>query len=194
MHYRVIRFIHNLVFLRKDTFSYRSNYWSDKNTFSEVSGTTGFDLEETKMPSYWSNNFTQICLGMRVGDLTKWLTIDLQATSLHSLIAENIHKPTTLGRNKWKSLIDGSSLQQECNMEGFNVEYPTAKDDSALTRIGIISNNEEDCNSCNSRIGLGSGGTRGGMDGTNSCGNEAEAFKPDNGAKHIKANGYILVK
>ena len=154
-----MRCIHCLVFLPKDTFSYHSNYWSNKNLFSEISGATGFDHEETKMPSYWSNNFTQICLGMRVGDVTEWLVINRQASSLHSLIANNNYKPTSLGRDKWKSLIDESSLQLECNMEGFNTKSPTASDDSAFTRIGIISNNEEHCNSCNSRIGFGSGGT-----------------------------------
>ena len=182
------------MFLPKDTFSYHSNYWSNKNTFGEISGITGFDDEETKMPSYWSNNFTQICLGMRVGDVTEWLVINKQARSLHSLVANNNYKPTSLGRDKWKSLIDESSLQPECNMEGFNTKFPTASDDSAFTRIGIISNNGKHCNSCNSRIGFGSGGTRGGMDGTNSCGNEAIAFKSDNGEKHIKANCYILIK
>ena len=146
------------------------------------------------MPSYWSNNFTQICLGMRVGDVTEWLTIDRQARSLHSLIADNNYKPTSLGRDKWKSLIDESSLQLKCNKEGFNVKCPTARDHSAFARIGIISNNEENCNSCDSRIGIGSGGTSGGMDGTNSCGNVAIAFKSDNGEKHIKANCYILIK
>ncbi|CAH3139613.1 unnamed protein product, partial [Pocillopora meandrina] len=178
----------------KDTFSYHSNYWSNKNAFGEISGTAGFNHEETKMPSYWSNNFTQICLGMRVGNVTEWLVINKQASSLHSLVADNNYKPTSLGRDKWKSLIDESSLQLKCNKEGFNVKCPTARDHSAFTRIGIISNNEEHCNSCDSRIGIGSGGTRGGMDGTNSCGNEAIAFKSDNGEKHIKANCYILIK
>ena len=194
LYHRVMRSIHYLVFLPKDTFSYHSNYWSNKNAFGEISGTAGFNHEETKMPSYWSNNFTQICLGMRVCNVTEWLVINKQASSLHSLVADNNYKPTSLGRDKWKSLIDESSLQLECNMEGFNTKSPTASDDSAFTRIGIISNNEEHCNSCDSRIGIGSGGTRGGMDGTNSCGNEAIAFKSDNGEKHIKANCYILIK
>ncbi|XP_066017383.1 uncharacterized skeletal organic matrix protein 5-like [Pocillopora verrucosa] len=178
----------------EDTFSYHSKYWSNKNTFGEISGTTGFDNEETKMPSYWSNNFTQICLGMRVGNVTEWLVINKQANSLHSLVADNNYKPTSLGRDKWKSLIDESSLQLECNKEGFNVKCPTAREHSASTRIGIISNNEKHCNSCDSRIGIGMGGTRGGVDVTNSCGNEADPFKSDNGKKHIKANCYILIK
>ena len=41
-----------------------------------------------------------------------------------------------------------------------------------------------------SRIGFGTGGC---PDKTNSCGNEAKWF-PDNGEKHIKAMGYILVQ
>ena len=178
----------------KSTFSYHSNYWDSKTVFSEISGATGFDLEETKMPSYWSNTFTNICLGMKVGEVTKWLSIDQEATSLHSLIANNNYKATRLGRDKWKSLISGSSLQLGCNMEGFNVVSSTGSKDPAITRIGIISNNGEGCGSCNSRIGFGSAGTRGGQAVVNSCGNEAGTLEPDNGEKHIKANCYILIK
>ena len=57
-------------------------------------------------------------------------------------------------------------------------------------RIDIIGNNENDCDSCDSRIGFGTGGH---LDDTNTCGNDA-AHKPDNGEKHIKTMGYILVK
>ena len=53
-------------------------------------------------------------------------------------------------------------------------------------RIGIIANQQNDCSTCNSRIGFGTGGD-------NSCGNEA-TFNPDNGDKHIRAMGYILVQ
>ena len=54
----------------------------------------------------------------------------------------------------------------------------------------MIGNNEKDCNSCNSRIGFGTGGH---PDNSNSCGNDAR-WSPDNGEKHIKAMGYILVQ
>ena len=57
-------------------------------------------------------------------------------------------------------------------------------------RIGIISNQENECNSCDSRIGFGTGGLH---DDSNSCGNQA-THSPDNGDKHIKTMGYILVK
>ena len=57
-------------------------------------------------------------------------------------------------------------------------------------RIGILGNNEYECSSCDSRIGFGTGGY---TDDSNTCGNEATTGA-DNGNKHIKAMGYILVQ
>jgi len=57
-------------------------------------------------------------------------------------------------------------------------------------RIGILGNNENNCKLCDSRIGFGTGGYPGD---SNTCGNEAR-HKTDNGRKHIKAIGYILVQ
>ena len=56
-------------------------------------------------------------------------------------------------------------------------------------RIGIISNNGNDCSSCDFRIGFGTGGY---PDDSNTCGNEAKHLT-NNGDKIIKAMGYILV-
>ena len=145
------------------------------------------------MPSYWSNPFTKLCLGMRVGEVTKWVSINQTAVSLHSLLEYDIYKETNIGRETWKSLLDSSSLQLNCNKEGFNVASPTGREGSAITRIGIISNNENHCESCNSRIGFGSAGTGGGQH-VNSGGNEATRHQADNGEKHIKANCYILIQ
>ena len=61
---------------------------------------------------------------------------------------------------------------------------------SSKARIGIVSNNQDECSTCDSRIGFGTGGY---PENSNSCGNEADFF-PDNGEKHIKAMGYILVQ
>lgn len=130
---------------------------------------------------------------MRVDEETKWISVDEEALSLYSLLADNNYRETNIGRDKWKSLLSESSLQSNCNMEGFNVISTTGTLDAAITRFGIISNNENDCKSCNSRIGFGSAGSRG-QDNWNSCGNEALRYMSDNGEKHIKANCYILVQ
>ena len=79
-------------------------------------------------------------------------------------------------------------MQYNCNKEGFNAV--SANLIQAKARIGIIGNNENDCSRCDSRIGFGTGGNH---DDSNTCGNEA-VWSPDNGDKHIKAMGYILVQ
>ena len=161
---------------------------------NQNSGEYGLDNLEAKMPSFWSNPFTKLCLGMRVvGEQINWILVNHSAVSLHDLLSNNNYTQTQVGRATWKSLVNKSSLQKNCNMEGFNVVSHTGKENSAITRIGIISNNENDCSSCNSRIGFGSAGSRGNQKGSNSCGNEA-GNSADNGEKHFKANCYIFVQ
>ena len=147
------------------------------------------DTHETKLPTYWNTPFNKICLGMKIGQQFKSVVINHQARSLYSLIADGKYRATSLGRNTWKKLIGSrASLQPNCNKEGFNAIGAATRHSKA--RIGIISNEQNDCNSCDSRIGFGTGGY---SDDSNTCGNEATA-RPDNGDQHIKAMGYILVQ
>jgi len=81
-----------------------------------------------------------------------------------------------------------ASLQRNCNKEGFNAACSDPRFSKA--RIGFLGNNENDCDTCDSRIGFGTGGYH---DDSNRCGNEA-TWSPDNEHKHIKAMGYILVQ
>jgi len=88
----------------------------------------------------------------------------------------------------WKTLIGSqASLQRNCNIEGFN---PICTDSGkSVARIGITSNNENACNSCDSRIGFGTGGY---PDDSITCGNVAR-HGGDKGDRFIKVMGYILV-
>ena len=141
------------------------------------------------MPTYWDTSFSKICLGMKIGEQIRFIVINTKASSLYSLIADGKYRNTSLGRDSWKTLIGSeASLQSNCNKEGFNVLCN--KSHHSKARIGIASNNQDDCLSCDSRIGFGTGGQ---FDDSNTCGNEASSYSPDNGAKHIKARGYILV-
>ena len=79
-------------------------------------------------------------------------------------------------------------------MEGFNVQPSGGENGPAVTRIGILGNNGDSCGSCNSRIGFGSKGSRKKQHDDNSCGNESDEEKADNGEKHIKANCFILLQ
>ena len=126
---------------------------------------------------------------MKIGHQINFIAINKQADSLYSLIADEKYRATSLGRNAWKTLIGSqASLQSNCNKDGFNVVGTSTSYSKA--RIGIISNNENDCSSCDSRIGFGTGGH---PDDSNTCGNEAQHLT-DNGDKKIKAMGYILVQ
>jgi len=126
---------------------------------------------------------------MRIGHQIKFIVINKQANSLYSLIADGKYRATSLGRNTWKSLLGSqASLQYNCNKEGFNAvsgDYPHSR-----ARIGILGSNRNNCGYCESRVGFGTGGRH---DDSNTCGNEA-TYSPDNGNKHIKAMGYILVQ
>ena len=173
----------------QQTFHYDSDFWKNKNEFNLPGGETGFDSQETKLPTYWETAFTKICLGMKHDQQIRFIIIDKQADSLHSLIADGQHRSTSLSREKWKSLIGPEgSLQRHCNKQGFNAAVTIFSLSKA--RIGIIANQENNCDSCDSRIGFGTGGY---PDDSNTCGNEAK-HSPDNGDKHIKAFGYILVQ
>ncbi|XP_015771709.1 PREDICTED: neurogenic locus Notch protein-like isoform X4 [Acropora digitifera] len=179
----------------KTTFSYDSDLWTNKMPLNQSSGKSGFDHDETKMPSFWSTPFTKLCLGMQAaGQETNWITVSYKASSLHSLMSNNTYHETRVSRGRWKSLVADSSLQINCNMEGFNVKPSGGENDAAVTRIGILGDNGNNCGSCNSRIGFGSKGLRLGQHDDNSCGNECVDIRADNGEKHIKANCFILLQ
>ena len=126
---------------------------------------------------------------MKIGQRINFIVINKQANSLYSLIADGEYRSTSLGRSTWKTLIGSeASIQLNCNREGFNAVGTNVVRSKA--RIGFIANQENDCRSCDSRIGFGTGGT---PDDSNTCGNEAAA-SADNGARKIEAMGYILIQ
>ena len=173
--------------LSQQTFHYDSDLWRNKNAFKLDGGKTGFDSQETKLPSYWNTSFSKICLGMKIGQQIKFIVINQQANSLYSLIADGQYRSTSLGRDTWKSLIgSGVSLQIDCNREGFNAksDRQTLGRDMAKARICILGNEINDCRRCDSRIGFGTGGLH---DDNNTCGNQIFA-------KNTKGLGYILVQ
>ena len=111
----------------------------------------------------------------------RWMTFDYTASSLYSVIADGQFRATTAGRAAWKSLIMSSSLQHNCNREGFNVLL--------RMKIGLFANQENHCGSCDSWLGFGT------EIGGKTCGNYAHSeWSPDNGAKDLVAFGYILVQ
>ena len=89
---------------------------------------------------------------MTRNDVTSWILVNYTATSLYSVIADGNNRETNVGRAEWMTLINNASLQQNCNKEGFNVKCSKYKRKS---RIGILGNNQENCEYCNTVIGFG---------------------------------------
>ena len=124
---------------------------------------------------------------MKINNQINFTVINKQANSLYSLIADGQYRSTSLGRDKWLSLIgSNASLQWNCKKEGFNAKCTLSG--RSKTRIGILGNDQTDCYECNSRLGFGSGGN---YDETNTCGN---LDNHEGKRLSIKTMGYILVQ
>ena len=161
-----------------------SAYWTNDVTYSIENGLTSFEGFEAKFPAFSKIKFDAVCVGMTFAGATKWLRINIKQDSLLHIFKAGTYIPTYLGRAAWKSIIAQSSLQLNCNREGFNVRRA---DNAMLARIGYIANEQSDCNSPDSAIGFGLAGS------WKSCGNSASS-SPDNGDKQNAAIGYILVQ
>ncbi len=183
----------------QNEFTYNSSYWENNETYAVEDGLEGLTEKQTKLASYWNTPFNKICLGVKVNGVVKWIVIDHQASSLFNVIANGAFQKTTAGKEAWKSLINGSGFQQNCNREGFNIESDSSSQSYMKVRIGFMANNQEDCGSCDTCIGFGTA-ARGcskhdNHDGTvrnTTCGYIAICGYFSN--QHTAAFGYILVQ
>lgn len=125
----------------QQTFIYTSTYWTDKTSFNVEGGKTGFDSEETKLATYSSSPFNQVCFGTTFENQDTFFVTNKTADSIFSVIAGNVLHPTSVGRNTLRKLFGNKgSLEPYCNTEGFNpVCFPI------LVRIGILFNDFSPC-------------------------------------------------
>jgi hypothetical protein len=183
-------------FALQDDFNYSSPYWTNKETYAVEDGLEGLNEKQTKLASYWNTPFNKICLGMKVDGAIKWIALHYTTNSLHSVIEDETFKGTIFGKEAWMSLIDGSSLQEHCNQEGFNIQGAYTHDTSQWNmniRIGVVANNEENCNSCDSCIGFGTSVSGCWNDvRSTTCGNMAVCGQLSD--KNTAAFGHILVQ
>ena len=102
-----------------DTAEFYSSFWSDKH----ATKTTSLDLskEETKLPSYWTLPFTELCLGMANESTRQWISLPVSAASLIDLIEHGDFQATTLGVDVWQLLLPQFSLPagQACNVRHY---------------------------------------------------------------------------
>jgi hypothetical protein len=163
------------------TFVRDSPLWENDETYQPSAA--GFDLTEAKLASYSLLPFANLLIGFHVGTTTHFALLAIGGSSLRDLMASGYH-PSALGRAGWETIAEGS-LQTNCNSEGVNVNTPMAS-----VRLGILANENNDCNTCDSFIGFG--GFYQGKD-SFACGNLA-LYSPDKGDRATPLFGYIFAR
>lgn len=133
------------------TFRYDSGYWTDD---VELAATPLYDAIEAKLRTYRTVAFTQMRVEMVTDEETRAVILDVGAGSCVELFNRGL-SATTVARDDWLDIVPDASLQDNCGTQGINVAPFAAE---ARVRIGIIGNNEGNCNSANSRIGVGGAG------------------------------------
>lgn len=133
------------------TFVHGSALWTSTDAFGAA---TDLTLVEAKSPAFSTVAMTQVRVVMREGGVDRNLTAGFNPppsspTTLRALFTGSYY-PTSNPRSEWLGLVASGSLQTNCQQQGLN----TVVAGQAL-RIGIFGNQEGDCNSCDSFLGIG---------------------------------------
>jgi MYXO-CTERM domain-containing protein len=153
-----------------DTFDYDSDFWTDGRTTNTDSA--GLNTEEAKLVSYSSVPMEQARVGFTTnfggGDRYywdyNWVNLDAVGDSFLQVIQPGNYIATGPGRNTWIGAVPGSQPQAHCNKGGLNA-YGNNRNTTRV-RVGMIFNQENNCGSPDSRIGMGGIGTTGLTHGT----------------------------
>jgi hypothetical protein len=142
---------------RTQTWAYDSSLWTSANTLNPDSFV--MDWSEAKLEAYNEMPIASLRVGMHTfdGSDAHWLDISLPRAFPNLLSAmQGGYVATTAGRSAWKALAgEASSLQHNCNVEGID-NWPGSY---MHVRLGFLANQEADCNSPDSAIGFGIGGS-----------------------------------
>ncbi len=172
----------------KTTFVYGSPLWT--NTTLLNANLPAVDTNEAKLQTFNGVPVTQILVRMVVEGVTRDLVVPIGGGKTLAQLFQGGAVDSVVGRTAWKGLIGPkASLQPYCSSEGIN---RVCGGDTAV-RIGIVANQENDCGSCDSRIGVGGTGTYCGQDANNAAGNEARCT-PDNGDLSLRGFAHVYVR
>lgn len=132
----------------ENTFLYNSTHWTNKSNFGS---NTDLSLTEAKSPAFWTVPMTQVRVVMRDGGTDRDLAVSFEQppSTLHALFAGPF-RATNNSRDEWLGLVASGSLQTRCQRQGLN----NGATGQAL-RIGIFGNQEDQCVSCDSLLGIG---------------------------------------
>lgn len=173
---------------RDSRFVYSAAIWTDTTVLND----TSLDLSSTpaKFTGFSTLPFTQLRLGMVDGS-PRYIVVNVASTAVASLrsVFAGASRATSAGRAAWRTLVSSPSLQPNCNSEGFNLQVGSYQ----AVRLGILTNQENDCNTPDSRIGFGGQYNLCGAGGDQSCGNVASCAA-EAGDRDTAVFGYIFAR
>jgi hypothetical protein len=137
-------------------FTYGSALWTDATTLN--AGSVDLTQTEAKFPSFAQIVASSVLLEM----------VDVQASATNPPVNRQVitlsspstllglvsgpYTPTALGRGAWTALANNATLELNCNFEGFNAVFNAPY---ARARIGLLANQQNNCNTPDSAIGFG---------------------------------------
>nr|MBK7070110.1 hypothetical protein [Deltaproteobacteria bacterium] len=174
---------------RDPGFVYSSAIWTNTSVLNEAS--TDLSTTPAKFRGFFTLPFQQLRVGMVDGS-PRYLVVPVSSSNVGPLnaIFAGPARATSLGRNAWRTLVGSPSLQPFCNAEGFNM---VSGGDYQAVRLGIVTNQENDCGTADSRLGFGGQFNRCGAGGDVSCGN-ISTCGGDAGDRDNAFFGYLFVR
>jgi hypothetical protein len=160
---------------------YASPLWTNADTYN--ADKPQLDVVEAKLAGFSTMPVSSIRIGMLDLGTRRWIVAPVSAPSLQALFS-GPYVATSLGRAAWRSLVASPSTQKNCNVEGFNATSGNLRP----VRIGIVFNNEDECASIDSYIGVGSAFP------DNTAGNAATSSGNDNGMLNTKVVAYLMIR
>jgi len=163
------------------TFTQGSSYWTN-DTLLNVNNIAE-DAVNSKFKSYTNLAFGEVLLKMKTGDAWRTMVIPKVGNSMKAVMAAGYHN-TGKGRAAWLNMVPGSAAQNNCGVEGFNNYNGGARGN--VVRLGVSYNQENDCRTCDTCIGIGCT--------SKAAGNWVGCCNGTNGNRNISSIAYLYVR
>jgi len=171
----------------QQTFAYSAPLWTNADLYQ--ADHPDLDATEAKLATWNQVDFTAVRVVFDSAGAKSALVIPQASPSLATIFAGDGYLATGLGRDAWKGLVPHSSLQPSCSQEGFSSAVPGY----ASVRVGILGNQEDDCGTPDSFLGIGGTAPSCGALDAVTTGNVA-CYTPDNGDASLAAFAYVFVR
>lgn len=133
--------------------NYDNAMWTDTTTFGTDSPDLASD-KEAKLASFNGLAFTAVRVAFLANEHTGGFSFAYTGTSLRNVFATATTTDASTipsSRRDWLMAMDGSALQPNCNRQGFNA----GGSNNQRVRLGILGNEQNDCTSNDSALGIG---------------------------------------